>query len=240
MLGSSLAVAGGLLGAASSLGSQVGSSALGYYMQKKMMEQQYEYKLKEAKNLPRAQIQGLRNANMNPLLAVGGSFGGSPSALSGGGVSSGTVDYLSGAQRGAMMGSAVGASIKENEKKKKENQILDEKLRQEESLTSALQAESQTRETQAYLNEIEANAQIGALTGKVPYVDVDGQPSPYRSQQFKDYVKKLRNQIEYDSYKRNYNHAVWEDTINAVHGIHEGASAYESVQGSRKQYKKGN
>lgn len=238
MLGSSLAVAGGLLGAASAFGNQVGSSGLGYYMSKKMMEQQLKYKQKEAETLPSSQVKGLREANLNPLLAVGGSFGGSPSALSGGSGFSGPVDYLSSAQKGAMLGSAVGASIKENEKKKKENQILDEKLLQEESLTSAIQAESQTRETQAFLNEIEANAQIGALTGQIPHVEVEGSKSIYRSKNFKDYITKLKNQIEYDSYKRSYNHALWEDTINALHGINEGASAYEHTQGARKQYKR--
>lgn len=237
MLGTSLAIAGGLAGGALAFGNQIGNSALGYYMSKKMMAQQYKYKLKEAREMPSAQVEGLRSANLNPLLAVGGGVGsGGVSSLSGGNLSS-DADWLSSAQKGAMLGSAVGVSVKENEQKKKENKILDEKLAQEESLTSAVQSESRTREVQAFLNEIEANAQIGALTGQLPIVEVSGSgKSIYKTQQFQDYLKKLTNQIEYDSYKRNRAHAIWEDTINAIHGINEGASAYEHAQGARKTY----
>lgn len=230
-------ILGAVGGAGLSFGNQLANSALGHYYNKKTMAKQYAYRLLEAKNMPSAQVEGLRNANLNPLLAVGGSFGGSPSALSGGYHTSDS-DWLSSAQKGAMMGSTVGSAVEEKKKKEKENKILDEKIQQEESLTSAIQSESLTRQYQAELNEVEAVAQMSALTGRTPVVEVNNERSIYRSKSFKDYVTKLKNQIEYDSYKRNRAHAIWEDTINAVHGINEGASAYENVQSARKHYHK--
>lgn len=48
------------------------------------------------------------------------------------------------------------------------------------------------------------------------------------------FQRKIRNQMEQDVYRNSREHQIWEDSINAIHGINEGSSAYENLNRGRR------
>lgn len=201
------------------------SNYFGKKSAKKALQYQKALATWQAKNMPSLQKEGLIKAGYNPLLALSGIGGQSlPSAFSG---------FMP----------SIPSSSGEGGYDAQEFAAAKESLKQMRATTdmmtseaTALREESSARRAQAYVDEIEAKAAQAALTGQRDIVRFNDQPSIYESPQFDRIVKKLENQIEYDSYQRSKMHAIWEDGINAIHGINQGASAYEHWKSARRPY----
>lgn len=208
---------------------------------KKQLKRAIQFASWQAQNLPSLQREGLEKAGFNPLLALGGHFGGNvgsssfqtfqgmPSHPGSGGSSSVQIKNFE--------GETQKANAKTAKEEAEQSALTTEILRMEKD---AQASETSARSAQAFVDEMEAEATSMALTGVMPYVEVDGKPT-YKSSamdnpKFRRMVEKLENQIERDKYINSKEHAIYEDGINAIHGINQGASAYESWRNGRRSY----
>ena len=206
---------------------------------KKQMQMAVDFARWQALNMPKLTKQGLIDAGYNPLLALGGSFGGgsSPAMFSA---------YQHMANHSSTSSGGVSVTPYEGKQKKAAANVAEEESKQSELQTEILKmekdaqaSETSARAAQAFVDEIEAEATSKALTGVLPEVYVDGKPtyrtSAMQSKQFDRLVEKLENQIDRDAYMNSKEHALYEDTINAVHGINQGASAYDHWRSGRRK-----
>lgn len=220
---------------------------------KQALQQQIYAAKNQALKMPSWQKAGLIKAGYNPLLALG-SVGSQqlPSAYSGWmpSVGSGAV---TGYDHEKFVNSRAAKSLKNaevtsaksgatiSEQQAVQSELETEILRME---RDAQASETHARAAQAFVDEIEAEATSKAITGVLPEIYVNGQPtyktSAMQSRQFDRLVEKLENQIDRDAFRNSKEHAMYEDTINAIHGFNDMGSAYEHWRSGRRNYQRFN
>ncbi len=242
---------GGGLSALGSIGSSGLSSALGQYNAQKSAKYQYDLYLKGLRQAPSAQVEGLRKANLNPLLATG--LGGNVPNVGVSAPSPNVENFGTSALQGALTAHAIGEkknAVKNADNESEQIALKKDILAAERDIAraeaKASEDESSARQVQANISEVEALATLDAMG---TFIDRDVTPSPdspffdrrtrrgvYVGKGYDTMVEKIRNAIDWDKKSKSDSNFWWRRGIEALHGINEAGSAYDGWRGSRKTF----
>ena len=225
---------------------------------KKSIKKQQQMMTWQALNMPKYQKQGLIDAGYNPLLAVmnGANTGQMPSAyntfqamanLGSNSTGSASVTPYEGEKK-SQEAKASKAVTKTAEQQaigsEIDNSIKAVQLRQARAEASVAEDEASARQVQAHVSEAEALATLDALGVSVDRA-VKASPDSvgwnnktsrgvYTDKNYDRLVEKIRNAVDWDVKSKSDAHFWWRRGIEAIHGINEAGSAYDSYRGSRK------
>ena len=216
--------------------SSFGEGLMGAYFNKQAAlssaKTQYKYARKFAAwsslNGPSLQVQGLRNANLNPILAANPGGGNMPQL----GVSGEQAPSLGGSVSG--YDPEVSSALKTQEKQR---QLLDAQIdiaNQEyrHAKASAVVAENDVgrKRSEQFNAWIDASARQAAITG-VSNEDVINYLDKYGAgEEYNKLVELYRNQIESGAYKSSLGHAVYDDITSGVHSAADAVNAVNAVR----------
>lgn len=148
-IGAGIGAAGNILGSAT-------QSAMGYYMSKKMAKYNYNLQKRGYKEFPTAQVQGLRAAGINPMVAYG--------SIAGAAAHSGNYQ----AAPGSDLGSSAVNNFRENRKvdPQLENINADTQMKKDQGNAAMMNAKANLLASQA--NATRANAETKQIQTKTP------------------------------------------------------------------------
>lgn len=246
-----------------SFGQGVLSNYFGKKSAKQALFQQIGLAKWQAKNMPSWQKEGLIKAGYNPLLALD-TVGSQalPSAFTGWMPSVGT-DTVGGFDNQSFASQKAAKSLKQSEVSTARSAARSahwEAYQREQNAQASrieletLRDEASARQTLARVDELEALATLDALVGQEgyrmnsdDYFDEGGKAARHFSRGFltkgktgyDNLRRKIFNQIERDAFRNSKEHAMYEDTINAIHGFNDMGSAYEHWRNGRRFYSPG-
>lgn len=210
---------------------KLNKSAAGYnvYLGEYLMDKQREMNLGLVHDTPSAYMSGLKEAGVNPMLVISSGIPNAPTVSSAqGSMVAPSAPNLSGVVNTALQASKAVSDVRQAN--------ADAKIAEGDAKSA--DAESKARIEQAKADSAEAKLDREKSKLELDALNDDDGITSWSSdggKTFKDttrhsYRQMIRNDIERRRYTNSREHAIAEDTVNAIHG---GSSAYQSFTAAR-------
>lgn len=208
------------------IGTYFGNKADASYSRSMMRYQaklQFKYQKKAAEQMPSSARQGLEAAGYNPILAVNGGANGDYGTVSASPVS-------------APQGVSTSFSASEFMKGKNASKLAEAEVATAQANAESAEAQATSAKASAYVALREADVEGSKLSIENDLLNgVDDNPVA-ETKYAQDYRQYLKNSLERARFTDSKEHAIAEDTINAIHG---GSSAFANFGKGFRSFKGG-